>query len=77
MAKCIDKDQNSSGAWFALVQNDDLTYKVMKLCSNYDGKVLGGISKTWRYVDNRNGGNKMAREDANNLFIKRLNGTQK
>ena len=30
--------------------NDRADYRIYKLCSNYDGKVRGGISKTWRYI---------------------------
>lgn len=29
---------------------DRADYQVFKLCENYDGKVRGGISKTWRVV---------------------------
>lgn len=78
MAKAIDRGFNKVGAEFALVQNDDLkTFKVMKLCHNYAPHVRGGIAKTWRYVENRKGGNRMTLEDAEVLFMKRLDGTQR
>lgn len=47
-----------SGKVYAFGRRDDLSgqptekggYIVWRLCENYDGKVRGGISKTWRYV---------------------------
>jgi len=47
-----------TGEWFAPGKDDvsavgyfdRADYRIYRLCSNYDGKVRGGISKTWRYV---------------------------
>lgn len=77
MATCIKKGKNKAGTVFALVQNDDATFKVLKLCSNYDGNARRGVSKTWRYVDNKSGGSRMEYESANELYIKRVSGGQK
>ena len=53
--KCIAKLMNQkTKTIFALVNNGDDTFSVLKLCENYDGKVKGGIRKTWRYVVARN-----------------------
>ncbi len=49
--KCIAKLMNeNTKTVFALVNNGDETFSVLKLCENYDGKVRGGIRKTWRAV---------------------------
>lgn len=42
-------------------------YGVAVLCENYDGKVYGGISKSWRWVET-----KMSHADAISLMNKRL-----
>ena len=50
--------KSKSGVWFAPGKDniakegyfDRADYRVYKLCENYDGKVRGGISKTWRYI---------------------------
>lgn len=41
--------KSAKGVVFAIGQSDS-GYLVFKLCENYDSKVRGGISKTWRYV---------------------------
>ncbi|KGC37670.1 hypothetical protein [Burkholderia pseudomallei] len=46
----IERKANAKGVVFALV-TDGATWEVWKLCENYNGKVRGGISKTWRYVE--------------------------
>lgn len=52
------KVKSKSGVWFA-PGKDDVSkegyfdrkdYRVYKLCGNYDGKVKGGMSYTWRYI---------------------------
>lgn len=52
--KCIAKLMNKkTKIVFALVDNGDDTFTVLKLCENYDGKVKDGIRKTWRNVVSR------------------------
>lgn len=46
---------------------DSKGYMLFKLCENYDGKVRGGIRKTWRYVADG-----MTLDEAKALFEKRL-----
>lgn len=49
--KCIAKLMNKkTKTIYALVNNGDETFDVLKLCENYNGKVRGGISKTWRTI---------------------------
>jgi hypothetical protein len=49
--KCIAKLMNKkTKSIYALVDNGNDTFSVLKLCENYNGQVKGGISKTWRYV---------------------------
>ena len=49
--QCIAKQINQkTQAIFALIDNGDTTFSVLKLCENYDGHVRGGIRKTWRSV---------------------------
>jgi hypothetical protein len=57
--KTVEIKTNSNGIKYGLVaihtnlsaDADDCTYAVYKLFENYNGKVRGGISKTWRYVE--------------------------
>lgn len=49
--KCIAKLMNQkTKTVFALVNDGDETFSVLRLCENYDGKVRGGIARTWRTV---------------------------
>lgn len=51
--------KNAKGVVFAFGRKDSLDgkptemggYMIWKLCENYDGKVRGGMRKTWRYTD--------------------------
>ena len=70
--KAIKKNVNKSGTPFALVKYADGTYGVYKLCSNYDGKVRGGIAKTWCYIEKN-----LTETEATTLYGRRLNGTQR
>jgi hypothetical protein len=72
--KCIEKKANQKGTVFALVVNDAAyqSFSVLKLCENYDGKVRGGIRKTWRTV--LASANEAA---ARELFTRRIAGTQR
>ena len=45
----IKKGKNKKGETIVLTYNGE-SYGVWRLCENYDGKVRGGISKTWRYI---------------------------
>jgi len=69
--KAVSKLANKKGTVFALVAMTDGFWQVMKLCSNYDGKVRGGIRKTWRVAEKN-----MNEADARNLYSRRLQGTQ-
>jgi hypothetical protein len=69
--KAVSKLANKKGTVFALVAMTDGSWQVMKLCSNYDGKVRGGIRNTWRLVEKN-----MKEADARNLYSRRLKGTQ-
>ena len=81
------KKQNKAGTWFALVQIKTGNYLVYKYCINSNGKVRGGMSGAWRYVQpvsrmSYAESSKMAREglpleEAEALFNKRLAGKQK
>lgn len=87
MSKLIKKAQNKAGTWFAIAQLDNGNQVVYKLCSNYNGNVRGGISKSWRGVMtnprmNNTEFQKMMREGltaetARVLFEKKLKGKQK
>ncbi len=70
--KAIAKNTNTVGTVFALVEYENGTYGVYKLCSNYDGNVRGGITKIWRYVEKD-----LSEETARNLYNRRLKGKQK
>lgn len=35
---------------FAPGQDENGSYRIYKLCENYDGMVKGGMRKTWRWV---------------------------
>ena len=48
--KCIEKRANARKEVFALCEIFGKGFEVLKLCENYDGKVQGGIRKTWRVV---------------------------
>lgn len=81
------KATNQVGTLFAIKTLENGNALVMKLCSNYDGNVRGGISKKWRCVQPtvRMSGtdfNKMVREglpmsEAKALFDKRIAGRAK
>ena len=64
--KAIKKGQNSKGKVYAVV-TDGITFEVWALCENYDAKVHGGISKSWRYVQKG-----MSESDAMKVFNKRV-----
>jgi len=72
--KTIEVKTNKNGIKYGLVaihtglsaDPDDCTYAVYKLCENYNGKVKGGMSKTWRYVERD-----LPFEDALALFERR------
>ncbi len=57
--KAVEIKTNKNGIQYGLfaihtglsADADDCTYAVYKLCENYNGKVHGGMSKTWRYVE--------------------------
>ena len=68
--KTIEAGENKKGTSFALCQFGS-AFEVWKLCSNYDGRVAGGIQTTWRYVQRG-----MAEADARDLYARRLAGTQ-
>lgn len=68
--KCIAKAVNLKGTVFALVRGE--YWEVLKLCSNYDGQVRGGIRKTWRVVDQN-----LNESTARSLYGRRLAGTQR
>jgi len=42
--------QNKAGTQFKVLRRMGDKFSVWKLCANYDGKVRGGISHTWRYL---------------------------
>jgi hypothetical protein len=48
--KAIEIKTNKRGIKFALT-TDGETYGVWKLSENYDGRVRGGIRKSWRWVE--------------------------
>jgi len=72
--KAIEIKKNQNGIQYGLFaihtglssDADDCTYAVYKLCENYNGKVRGGISKTWRYVEKN-----LPFEEALKLFNRR------
>ena len=72
--RTIEVKTNKNGIKYGLVaihtglsaDPDDCTYAVYKLCENYNGKVKGGMSKTWRYVERD-----LPFEDALALFERR------
>jgi len=64
---CRVKGTNSKGVQFALVEDIDGSFMVIKRCPNYDGKVPGGIRYTWRWVQRD-----MSRADADALFTRRV-----
>jgi hypothetical protein len=51
MAQVFTKQARKStkGIIFAPGKNDR-GYMIFKLCENYNGRVRGGVEKTWRYV---------------------------
>lgn len=53
MAAVIHKARSKkSNNVFALVAHTNGAYSVFKLCENYSGHCAGGLSKTWRYLNN-------------------------
>jgi hypothetical protein len=58
----ISKKANSKNIVYALVSGHT-GFEVWKLCENYNGKVRGGIARTWRYVEKN-----MTEENAKKLF---------
>lgn len=67
--KCIAKGKNKKGFIYALLHMNTGLWEVWALCENYNGKVKGGIRKTWRYCDKG-----MSESDARHLYSKKLNG---
>jgi hypothetical protein len=63
--KTLEKRVNSRGDVFALV-SDGQTFEVWRLSSNYDGRVRGGIRRSWRYVEKG-----MPEDKARSLFARR------
>lgn len=63
--------KNAKGTIFA-PGKDERTgkYFIFTLCENYDGRVRGGIRKTWRVVKNSETG--LTLEAAKALFEKKL-----
>lgn len=67
--------KNAKGTVFAFGRTDSLDghptekggYMIFKLCKNYDGKVHGGIRKTWRYTDSN-----LSYQDAIKIMNKKL-----
>lgn len=55
---------------FAPGRHVDGRYFVFKLCSNYNGQVRGGISKTWRVVKGSEKG--LTLDEAKALMSKRV-----
>ncbi len=49
--KCIEKRASAKKIVYALCAMNDGTFQVQKLCENYDGKIKGGIRRTWRLVE--------------------------
>ena len=45
----IAAGKNTKGTAFRVLRRGGDKFSVWKLCANYDGKVRGGISHTWRY----------------------------
>lgn len=66
MAKLIEKKQNNKGIWYTLWQDGPEEWSVWVLRENYDGKVRGGIRKSWRWVVN-----KTNEEEARKVFNRR------
>jgi hypothetical protein len=60
--------KSSKGTIYAPGKNEETgLYIIFKLCENYDGKVRGGIRKSWCAVAQN-----LSLEDAKTLFEKRL-----
>lgn len=79
--KTIKSGTNSKGIKYALcwkykevvdsqnyiIQTEEKIYSVWKLCENYDGKARGGVSKSWRFVENN-----LTLEQATKLYDRRI-----
>ena len=79
MAKAHKMDSNQAGKRFAIVLDSVMnrgpfvgTYGVWTLCSNYDGRAPGGISKRWRYCKLG-----LTLQEAEELFARKIAGKQK
>lgn len=46
----LKKATNEKGQTFALAVSPDKTYSVHVLKENYNGRVKGGLLKTWAYL---------------------------
>jgi hypothetical protein len=68
MAQVYTKQARKSvkGAVFAPGKNAS-GYMIFKLCENYNGKVRGGIEKTWRFTNE-----KLTLEQAKEIFQSKL-----
>lgn len=64
----IKKSSNEKGVLFALAISPDNTFSVHMLKENYNGRVKGGIVKTWAYIKKG-----LSESDAIKLFNKRVN----
>jgi len=64
--RCVERKADSKGRVYARVADPDGTWRILRLCENYNGKVHGGIKKTWRYVAKG-----LSRDDAISLFDRR------
>jgi hypothetical protein len=66
--KATKTGENTKGTKFA-VTCEQGKFFVLQLCANYNGRVRGGLSYTWRYI-----GLDMTAEAADALFARRLKG---
>lgn len=46
----VAEGKNTAGTSFRVLRRMGDKFSVWKLCANYDGKVRGGVSHTWRYL---------------------------
>jgi len=68
----VQEGKNKVGTRYKLLVRRGDKYAVFKLCANYDGKIHGGMSYTWRYrvLD-------VSKDAALNKFQKCINGKSK
>lgn len=65
----IQRKANKNGVVFCLCKDlQKNSFEVWKLCENYNGKIHGGLEKTWRYVEIN-----MSQIQAEALFNRRVN----